>query len=38
MRWRSRHPGIVNALQLFWLVVLLLTPVVISQLLSSAFE
>ena len=38
MRWHSQHPGIVNALHLVWLVVLLLMPVVISQLLSSALE
>jgi len=38
MRWHSQYPGIVNALHLFWLAVVLLMPVVISQLLSSALE
>jgi hypothetical protein len=38
MQWHSQHPGVVNALHLFLLAVLLLMPVVISQLLSSALE
>jgi hypothetical protein len=38
MRWRSQRPGLVNALQLFWLIVLILTPVLISQLFYSALE
>ena len=38
MRWQRQHPGIVNALHVVWLVVLLLMPLLISQLLSSAFE
>jgi hypothetical protein len=38
MRWQSRHPSLAKALSLVWLAVLILTPVVISQLLYSALE
>ncbi len=38
MQWASRHPGLVDALHLALLVILMMTPVLISQLLSSAFE
>ena len=38
MQWSSRHPSLVNALHLVWLAILMMTPVLISQLLSSAFE
>jgi hypothetical protein len=38
MRWQSQHPSLTNALHLFWLAVLILTPIVISQLLYSALE
>lgn len=38
MLWPNQHPGVMNALHLFWLFVLILTPVVISQLFYSAFE
>ena len=38
MRWQSQYPSIANALQLIWLAVLILTPVVISQLIYSALE
>jgi len=38
MRWHSQHPSLGNALHLIWLAVLILTPIVISQLLYSALE
>jgi hypothetical protein len=38
MPLQSRHPGLINALHLFWLFVLIMTPVVISRLLYAAFE
>jgi hypothetical protein len=38
VHWQNRHPSLVNALQLVWLAVLILTPVVISQLLYAALE
>jgi hypothetical protein len=38
MRWQSQHPSLTNALHLLWLAVLILTPIVISQLLYSALE
>lgn len=36
--WRTEHPDVMNVLHLFWLFMLILTPVVISRLLYSAFE
>jgi hypothetical protein len=33
-----RHPGLTNALHLIWLALLILTPILISQLLYSALE
>jgi hypothetical protein len=38
MRWQIQHPSLANALHLIWLAVLILTPIVISQLLYSALE
>jgi hypothetical protein len=38
MRWQSQYPSLANAVHLIWLVVLILTPIVISQLLYSALE
>jgi len=38
MPWQAEHPGIVNVLHLVLLAVLLMAPVVLSQLLWSAFE
>jgi hypothetical protein len=38
MPWQSQHSGVVNALHLFWVFVLILTPVVISRLFYAAFE
>jgi hypothetical protein len=35
---QSLRPGLVNALHLLWLVLLMLTPIVISQLLYSALD
>ena len=38
MRLHSQHPGLVSALHLFWLFVLILTPVLVSRLLYTALE
>jgi hypothetical protein len=38
MQRQSQHPSLANALHLLWLAVLILTPIVISQLLYSALE
>ena len=38
MVWQSRHPSLANALHLLWLMALILTPVLISQLFYSALE
>jgi len=38
MLWQSQHPSLANALHLIWLAVLILTPILISQLLYSALE
>ena len=38
MPWQAEHPSIVNVLHLVLLAMLLLAPVVLSQLLSSALE
>jgi hypothetical protein len=35
---QSLRPGLVNALHLFWLFLLMLAPIVISQLLYSALD
>ncbi len=34
----GRHPSLTNALHLIWLAVLILTPILISELLYSAIE
>lgn len=38
MPWQTQHPGIINVLHLVLLAMLLMAPVLISQLLSSVFE
>ena len=38
MQKHSQRPGVVNALHLFWLFVLILTPVLVSRLLYTALE
>ncbi len=35
---QTRHPTLTNALHLIWLAVLILTPILISELLYSALE
>jgi hypothetical protein len=38
VHWQSRHPSLTNALHLVWLAVLILAPIVISQLLYAALQ
>lgn len=38
MRWHSQKPGLVNVLHLLLLFMLIMTPILISELLYTAFE
>jgi len=38
IQWQNRHPSLTNALHLVWLALLILAPVLMSQLLYAALE